>query len=110
MITLAICLCFTGFYFLYGTSKRAELDSRQPFRKWIRKHENPAKLIGSALLLLSMMACIFSLGQASGFFSFLVILMTLASFQVLISPLRFFSTVSLVCIGIVSLFLELYIQ
>lgn len=110
MITLALASSFTGFYLFYSTSQRAVLEPRSPLQRWVSINNSKAKLAGSALLFISFIACLFSLGTASGTFSFLAMLMMVASLVVLCAPLRFFTKTSLTIFFIVSLFLELYIN
>tara|TARA_R110002049_G_scaffold305515_1_gene502346 strand:+ start:120466 stop:120798 length:333 start_codon:yes stop_codon:yes gene_type:complete len=109
MITVASAVTLIGFYFLYSTSKRADLLHKLQLQKWIAKKPKQAKTIGFTLLFLGLSLTIITLGWGSGTFSFLVILMTIGSLTVLISPLRFFSITSLIVILIAMLFIELYL-
>lgn len=109
MITLALAFCLIGFYFFYSTSKRAVLATRSSLRQWVTVNNSKAKMLGSAFLFLSFIACILSLGAASGTFSFLVILMTVASLVVLCAPLHFFSNTALLIFFVLALSSEIYI-
>lgn len=109
MLTLTVLLALIGFYMLYSTSKRAKLVLQYNFQKWITKNQKNGKIIGLSLLVISLLTSIFSLGFGAGFFSFLVILMTIGSLVVLISPLRFFNLPTLTIIAIISFGVEFLI-
>ena len=105
MVSLSVTLALIGFYMLYSTSKRAKLILQYSFQKWITKNPKNGKFSGLVLLSISLMISVLSLGLGSGIFSFLVILMTMASLVVLISPLRFFNlsalfVIAIVCFGV----------
>ena len=105
MVSLSVTLALIGFYMLYSTSKRAKLILQYDFQKWIIENQKNGKIIGLSLLIVSLLLSILSLGFGSGIFSFLVILMTMASLVVLISPLRFFNlsalfVIAIVCFGV----------
>jgi hypothetical protein len=109
MITLALAFCLIGFYFFYSTSQRAILEPRSSLQQWVTINTGKAKMLGSALLFLSFIACLLSLGAASGTFPFLVILMTVASLVVLCAPLHFFNNTALLVLFILALIIEIYI-
>lgn len=109
MITLALAFCFIGFYFFYSTSQRAILGPRSSLQQWVTINTGKAKMLGSALLFLSFIACLLSLGAASGTFSFLVILMTVASLVILCAPLHFFNNTALFVLFVLALISEIYI-
>ena len=105
MVSLSVTLALIGFYMLYSTSKRAKLIFQYDFQKWITENQKSGKIIGLNLLIVSLLLSIFSLGFGSGIFSFLVIIMTMGSLVVLISPLRFFNlsalfVIAIVCFGV----------
>lgn len=110
MLTASILLMFIGFYFLYVTSKRADYKSELFIYNWGHTNTTQSKYLGILLIVLSLVLDILLLGLGSGVFSFFVLLMTLASLVVLLSPLRFFSVPSLLIIGFLSLLLELNIS
>lgn len=109
MLTVSIFLIFIGFYFLYITSKRADYRSELGIYKWGHANAFQSKYIGILLIVLGLLLDIYLLGWGSGIFSFFVVLMTLASLIILISPIRFFSLKSIVVIGILALLLEINI-
>lgn len=90
MVMLVCSFIFLGFYVLYSTSKRADLTYRYRVQNKIQKHHATSKKIGALLLLLSLAISLATLGLGTGFFVFLIALMTLASLVVLITPLRLF--------------------
>ncbi|HEA30986.1 MAG TPA: hypothetical protein ENH91_13505 [Leeuwenhoekiella sp.] len=109
MITLALSLCFIGFYFFYSTSQRAILKPKSSLQQWVAINNPNAKILGGALLFLSFIICMISLGAGAGTFSFLVILMTVASLVVICAPLHFFNRISLLSIFTLTLVFEIYI-
>lgn len=105
MTTLSVTLSLIGFYMLYSGSKRAKLVLQYDFQKWLTENPKIGKFAGLVLLFISLITSVLSLGIGSGIFSFLVILMTMASLIVLISPLRFFNisallVIAMVCYGV----------
>jgi hypothetical protein len=110
MVSLSIILALVGFYMLYSTSKRAKLILQYNFQKWITKNPKKGKTIGLSLLIFSLLINILSVGFGSGIFSFLVIIMTMGSLVVLISPIRFFNISALLIIAIVCLGVEFLIS
>ena len=110
MVSLSVILALIGFYMLYSTSKRAKLILQYDFQKWITENQKSGKIIGLSLIIVSLLISILSLGFGSGIFSFLVILMTMGSLVVLISPLRFFNLSALLVIAIVCFGVEFLIS
>lgn len=109
MVSLSIILALIGFYMLYSTSKRAKLILQYNFQKWTNKNPQNGKIIGLTLLCISLIISMLSLGWAAGFFSFLVVTMTIASLVVLVSPLRFFNLSTLLIITVLCLGAEFFI-
>ncbi|AGA79540.1 hypothetical protein [Echinicola vietnamensis] len=106
MITLATLIIFLGFYTLYNTSKKAPLLLSNHLEKWAHSHPGPAKAIGLLLLSLGMLIAMFDSGVGAGMFTFLVILMTVASLVVVVTPLKFVGYRSLLVLFAISLMLE----
>lgn len=106
MVTLAVSLTFIGFFLTYNTSKRAILVDG-PIRKWAKKNPGNTNIIGILFLITGLVSTIYTLGWTAGIFSYLVVLMTLASLTVLVSPLHFFSLKGTVIIAIVLLLVEI---
>lgn len=94
---------------LYSTSKRAKLILQYSFQKWITKNPKNGKFSGLVLLSISLMISVLSLGLGSGIFSFIVIIMTIASLVVLISPLHFFNFSKLLIIATIHFGVEFFI-
>lgn len=106
MVTLAVSLTFIGFFLAYNTSKRAILVNG-PVLRWARKNPRNTNITGILLLLIGLVFTVYTLGWTAGIFSYLVVLMTLASLTVLVSPLHFFSLKGTVIVAIVLLLLEI---
>ncbi len=109
MLSLSIGMTALGYYCCYITSKRALLPKTNPLVTWAQSNAKTSNYLGLLLQTLGLLLCILSLGFGSGLFSFLVILMTVASAILLIGPLYLINSKHLVLLFIVALALELYI-
>lgn len=109
MITIIVCITFLGFMFAYYTSKRAQIP-RTPLANWSRKNGSKSNTMGVVLMILGLLGSIYQLGTTSGIFSFLVILMTVASLTVMVYPLHFIPKKVLVPIAFLFLLIEIYFQ
>lgn len=107
MLTVACIFTLIGFYFLYSTSNRADLTFFWTFQKWINNNKILGKYIGLVLLLIGLFSAIYYLGVAAGVFSFIVILMLMASLVVLIEPLRFIKFPVIVLVVIITFLCEI---
>lgn len=98
MTTLIVLITFTGFYLFYNTSKKADLNRSDILEIWVQDHHQVSKYIGCLLFIVAVVLSILYFGVGSGIFSFFVILMTVGSLIVLLSPLQYvnYKTVSLV--------------
>lgn len=104
MITLTVLLTFIGFEFFYQTSKKAEFQRIGKLASWFARNEKPAKIYGTILFGFALTFSIIQFGVGSGIFTFLSILMLIASLVVLLSPLRTIKF-SWLMLGIAVLFL-----
>ncbi|WP_017731124.1 hypothetical protein [Nafulsella turpanensis] len=89
MLTAILFFSFLGFFLLYNTSKKAELSRSFFLEKWVEARPKTGKAVALLLLTAALAGSIYHWGTGGGFFSFLVILMTIASCTVLIAPLRY---------------------
>ncbi|RZJ73371.1 hypothetical protein [Flavobacterium sp.] len=88
MITIGTFLAFLGFLAGYNTSAKAILTGDSKLELWFRSNSANAKTGGLLLLVASLMLVIMQKGIGAGSFMFFVILMTVASLVVLLSPLK----------------------
>ncbi|MGG6231691.1 hypothetical protein [Tenacibaculum sp. SDUM215027] len=109
MLTIIGCLTLIGFYFLYSTSSRADLTFYLPLQKWINENKIKGKYIGLVLLIIGLASTVLYLGFGAGTFSYIILLMLVASLVVLIEPLRFLKLPILVSTIILSLLFEIYL-
>ena len=109
MLTIIGCLTLIGFYFLYSTSSRAGLTFYLPLQKWINENKIKGKYIGLVLLIIGLASAVLYLGFGAGIFSYIILLMLVASLVVLIEPLRFLKLPILVSTIILSLLFEIYL-
>lgn len=100
MITLLISLVLIGFFSLYSSSSRAELTLQYSLQRWVHKNQKQGMYFGIFCMMLSIIVAIAALGTGAGIFAFLVVVMTIASLVILLSPLRVlrFSTLFLLIV------------
>lgn len=89
MATLIVFIIFMGFFLLYNTSKKADLNRSFFLEKIAQDNPKPSKITGVLLMLIALAGSILHWGTGSGIFAFFVILMTVGSAVVLIAPLRY---------------------
>jgi Mg/Co/Ni transporter MgtE len=77
---------FIGFYAFYNTSKRAKLNSTKVDR-WLQNHTLISAIIGFVSLVYSFGMLINYFGIAAGIFIGFIVLMTIGSLVIVLSPL-----------------------
>lgn len=107
MATLISFSIFTGFYLLYGTSKKMAGGGGLGIEKWIGGHPDASRYSGLALLIVSLGLSCFYWGRGSGPFTFFILLMTISSLVILLAPLGILSRKFLVFVFVCSLFCEI---
>ncbi|HWV71764.1 MAG TPA: hypothetical protein VN040_08620, partial [Pseudosphingobacterium sp.] len=88
-------------------SQKALLYPTIKLMSWIRSNPYSGKCIGLLLLSAALALSILHFGFGAGIFSFFVILMTLASLTVLLSPLHVVNEKTLLLVFSLSLIVEL---
>ncbi len=91
MVTCISLLVFVAFYLLYSTSKKMAGVGVMGFEKWVVDHHSASQYVGLALLIISLGLSIWLWGLGSGVFTFIILLMTVASLIILLAPLRLVS-------------------
>ncbi|WP_276485663.1 hypothetical protein [Paraflavitalea pollutisoli] len=81
--------CFSGFFMLYNTSRKAKLSTTGRFEQWLQTHPPVAKAAGLALIVVSFVVLAVSLGIGVGILTALLLLMAAASLIVMIAPLQY---------------------
>ncbi|MBO0329125.1 hypothetical protein [[Muricauda] lutisoli] len=109
MVTLISLLTFIAFYLLYGTSKKMAFVGELGSEKWAGEYKKIAQLTGLALMIFSLGLSCFYWGLGSGTFSFLVLLMTVASLVILLAPLRFLNYRFLGILFLCAVFFETFL-
>ncbi len=110
MITLSILFILIGFLLCYSTSKRAKPAVDFRYIKRVFKQKKNANITGLLSILFGLTCSIIILGPGAGVFSFLVILMGIASLVILLTPLNYFSLRSVSILFLVSFIIEFLIQ
>ncbi len=88
MATGISLLTFISFYLLYGTSKKMAPVGELGFEKWTSEHKKASHYSSLTLMIVSLGLSCFYWGIGSGTFTFFIILMTVASLIILLTPLR----------------------
>ena len=86
-LLLTFCIHLAGFYILYNTSARAVLVKRK-WNNWISQYRSFSKILGSLLLLTSVLLFMLELGFGVGFFFALLSFMTIGGFSIVLFPLQ----------------------
>ncbi|MEW2923161.1 hypothetical protein AB1A65_16955 [Muricauda sp. ANG21] len=107
MVTLISLLVFIAFYLLYSTSKKMAGVGVLGVEKWVVDHRSTFQYFSLALLIITLGLSIWFWGLGSGVFTFCILLMTLASLVVLLTPLRLVSYTSIAITLVFFLFCEL---
>ncbi|AWW32817.1 hypothetical protein DN752_23220 [Echinicola strongylocentroti] len=107
MITLAAFIVFLGFYLLYNTSKKAQLHQTHRLEIWAHHYPNQSKVIGLLLFLVGLLIAVFDSGLGAGIFTFFVLLMTIGSLVVVVTPIRFLNFKTLIVLFAISFIFEL---
>ena len=92
MFTTLILLVSMAFYVWYNTSQKAILSRNNALACWAQDNARGAKIVAAFVLFLSLGLSMTFYGLASGIFGFTVILMTIASCIVVLSPLQYIPT------------------
>ncbi len=106
MITSTILLIFLGSFVFYNTSKKAQLSSKSVVETWLQSHRPYSKIIGSIFLISALLLSVNNFGLTSGIIFWLVILISVLSLIIIISPLQKVNYKHLGLIFIVVLILE----
>ncbi|HLT07581.1 MAG TPA: hypothetical protein VK014_08650 [Cyclobacteriaceae bacterium] len=106
MFTTLILLVSMAFYVWYNTSQKAILSRNNALACWAQDNARVAKIVATFALTLSLGLSMTFYGFASGIFGFTVILMTIASCIVLLSPLQYIPTWVIAASLSLGLFLE----
>lgn len=87
MIFIATIVQLLGFYILYNTSLRADLQTRV-LRKWAQRYRTAARLAGATLIIISFLLFATAFSVATGLVTGTLVLMTVATLVIILYPLR----------------------
>lgn len=88
MFTLSSLLIMSGFFVLYGTSQKAELNASPVVVSLLPENTNKTKILGLLLFLAGLIALITIHGVGTGIGIFFMILMTVGSSIVILHPFQ----------------------
>lgn len=88
MASLAFIILFTAFYMFYCTSKKATIILNFGIENWVKRNTKPAKIIGLLLLIIAISLYAHYFGIGVGILLFFIVLMTLGSLIIILSPLK----------------------
>lgn len=86
MTILLFLFVLIGFYSLYSTSKRAKLNNTK-VDLWLQNHTKISKLSGVSLLIAAFGLSVILYGIGAGIIVVFILLMTIGSLIVVLSPL-----------------------
>ncbi|WP_461533639.1 hypothetical protein [Sinomicrobium sp.] len=107
MTTLIVIIAFMGFYAFYNASKRAVLSQSWWIAQWLQSHRPTSLALGWCMVLVGILLSVMHYGFGAGICAFVVVLMTVGSLIVIVSPLKFISYRAVVLIAILSFAIEL---
>lgn len=110
MFSITSIILFLGFYTLYNTSKKASLYTTFKMEKWFHRNENSGKIIGVLLLLIPFIILIPYRGLGSGILIWFILLMTIGSLTIIITPIKIINYKTLIFIFLTGLILETLIN
>lgn len=108
-MTIILFFCLTGFLFFYFTSGRAVKVYQSSWTEWVGAHPATSKQAAFGFFTVSIVLAVLKWGLLGGFFSFLVILMTMASLVFLFQPMKLFKPRNLILMTVFIAILELII-
>jgi len=88
MTTCSLLTILSGVFFLYNTSKKAQLYRSLAIEKWVQTNLKISKIIGVICLIISLTIAIANFGRTSGILFWTVSLMTILGLMVIILPLK----------------------
>lgn len=109
MITVFALLFFFGFYALYLVSYRANYQVSSVLALWMKKHPALSKWTGCFFLILAFVLYPFFSGILAGICIAFVALMMIASFIIILSPLKFINFKTVTVIFSVAALLEIFV-
>ncbi|MBU3027893.1 hypothetical protein Q4603_19365 [Zobellia galactanivorans] len=109
MITLLSLLFFLGFFQLYASSERMPHNQQMLGITWVQQHKLTAKAAGSSLVVLSLLSTGIQYGWGAGLLLGSIMLMTIGSLTICITPLRVIGRWGLLALFSISFSLELLI-
>jgi hypothetical protein len=107
MITIGALLAFFGFFSGYNASRKAVLRGDSRLELWLRRNASKAKISGVFLLVASLILVVTEKGLGAGSLMFVVVLMTIGSLVVILSPLRLLTLRSALLIFALSFLFEM---
>jgi len=110
MTSLLALLFFFGFYMLYSTSKKADLDLSWKLQVVLRHKPTLSKSLGILLLVVAFVLLILMKGLAAGLLTGFIILMIASGLIVILSPLKIINIRIISIILVLCLFLETIIS
>lgn len=90
--------CLTGFLSFYFTSGRVVKTYRSSWTAWVEAHPATSKQTAFGFFTASIVLAVLKWGLLGGFFSFLVVLMTIGSLVFLFQPMKLFRPAMLIAI------------
>jgi len=109
MYTLILLICWTGFFCLYNTSRRAKLVSGGTIEFWLQSNQRFAKLLGVTGIFSSMAGLIFLDGTVMGALHGLLMIMAAGCYIVSLAPFRVIRFSHILGLGVIAFVMEFLI-
>ncbi|MET1053789.1 MAG: hypothetical protein ABWY16_00635 [Pedobacter sp.] len=109
MYSTVTLLVFFAFLLLFNLSKKTDWNNKPRWAKKIENNKSLSRGLSFAIMCFSVLALILAAGTGAGIFNFLLILMTVGSLVVLITPFRYLAAKHVVGLYVLCLIFELLI-
>ena len=107
MISILILMIFIGCFFMYNTSKKAQLEKNTFIDVWLQTNRKRTKALAISLLVLTLTSASFFFGLTSGILFWLFTVTLLLSLIVVMYPLKLFKTKHLIILFTATLIFEI---
>lgn len=101
-------LTFSGFWFGYQSSQRAELKSPNQIQIWLRSNRRRSRQVSLLVFATGSIISVITLGFWAGLFGFLMILSVLGSLVILLSPFGLVNSRNIAVLFLLSFICELF--
>lgn len=109
MISSVIIILTLAFYLFYNTSERSVKNHVLGFEEWVQEKKGLAKITGLCMFTIAYLILSHFFGLGTGSLLFFIILMTLGSMIIVLTPLKMVNYKNLLLVVLFSLCIEFLI-